>query len=197
MGISTEGKSILILQLCYVRLLFKLSYDEQACEADFWMHDYWEWASRCLGLKPLTFPEQGSLSASHCINRRGHLHPLSSLDTDLNPNPIKWRQEEQSPYSFGFTSQSLHPKPEEMGKWSFQLILMGSPGPLGLRGPQSSDIHCSSCCSVALRCHETGWTTGSLHVQTAIASLRVMSHFLQWQLFNPRWNRSNRLQKYF
>lgn len=40
MGISTEGKSIFILQLCYVSLLFKLSYDEQASEADFWMHDY-------------------------------------------------------------------------------------------------------------------------------------------------------------
>lgn len=42
MGISTEGKSIFTLQLCFVRLLLKLSCDEQASEADFWMHDHCE-----------------------------------------------------------------------------------------------------------------------------------------------------------
>lgn len=64
----------------------------------------------------------------------------SSQCTALNHNPIKWCREEQSSYSVGLTSQSLHPNPEEMGKWSFQLLLMAGPGPLGLRGPQSSDI---------------------------------------------------------
>lgn len=42
-------------------------------------------------------------------------------------------QKEQSFHSLGFTSQSLHPNPEETGKWTFQLSALGGTEPGGWR----------------------------------------------------------------
>lgn len=115
----------------------------------------------------------------------------SSLYTELNHNPIKWCWEEQSSYSLGFTSQSLHPNPEEMGKLSFQLILMASPGPLGLRGPQSSDI----LELILFSQFKIPWAWLD-HSETAcfisITTLSIHSHFLQQQLSNQRWKASTK-----
>lgn len=106
----------------------------------------------------------------------------SSLYTELNHNPIKWCREEQSSYSLGFTSHSLHPNPEEMGKWSFQLLLMAGPGPLGLRGPQSSDLLqliLFSSFKIPL-----GWLDHSNPACfTAITTLCIHCHFLQQQSY--------------
>lgn len=95
-----------------------------------WESDFWPLCERAASLLPLYSRRR---SSSACCSTPPH--------AELNHNPIKWCREEKSPYSLGFTSQSLHPNPEEMGgKWSFQPVLMDGPEPLGLRGPQSSDV---------------------------------------------------------
>lgn len=125
--------------LCCARLLSKLPYEEQAAKTDFRIRACWERASErasvtLSGARTFDLSKQAPLSTAIVLIDEVNLIGCHLPTLIWFPNPIKWRQEEQSPYSFGFTSESLHPKPEEMGKWSFQLILMGSPGPLGLKG---------------------------------------------------------------
>lgn len=113
-----------------------------------------------------------------CIHEQGGIFSCrSSVRTEPNHNPMKWCQDEQSSYSPGLESQSLHPNPEEMGKWSFQLTLMARPGALGLRGPQSSDVLqliLLSCFKIA-----GGWQDHG--EPAAITTLCIHSHFLQQQ----------------
>lgn len=105
-----------------VKLLFRPSYDETLLQDTQLLTE-----THCLGIKSLTFPKQGCLSDASALMDEVILRCWSSLYTELNHNPIKWCREEQSSYSLGFTSQSLHPNPEEMGKWSFPVRFNGQP----------------------------------------------------------------------
>ena len=133
---STNSKHITIL-ITTLHVFLSL-YSNHCMRRSCRMHDYCRrhavWESN---LWP--FLQQGSLSAALASLDKVILDCWSYLYTELHHNPMKWCREEQSSCSLGFTSQSLHPNPKEMGKWSFQLLLMTSPGPLGLRAPQSSD----------------------------------------------------------
>lgn len=130
---SHKEKQFFTLHLS--RLLLKLLHEEQVAKTDCRIRACWERVSVTLsGTRTFDLSKQASLSTAIVLIDEVNLIGCHLPTLIWFPNPIKWRQEEQSPYSFGFTSESLHPKPEEMGKWSFQLILMGSPGPLGLKG---------------------------------------------------------------
>lgn len=132
---AIQNEKTQILHLCCASLLSKLPYEEQVLKTDFRICACWEGVRVTLsGSQTFDLSKLASLSSAIVLIDEVNLIGCHLPTLIWFPNPIKWRQEEQSPYSFGFTSESLHPKPEEMGKWSFQLILMGSPGPLGLKG---------------------------------------------------------------
>lgn len=134
----------------------------------------------CLGITSLTFPKQAGLSAVSALMDELILSSWSSLHTELNHNPIKRCRGEQSSYSFGFASQSLHPNPEEMGKRSFPAHFNGQPWASWFVGPQSSNRP-ELIFVLFLRCQKADRTTECFK---AITTHSVHSHFLQQQLSN-------------
>lgn len=137
----------------------------------------------CLGIASLTFPEQFGLSASSALMDELILSSWSSLHSELNHNPIKWCREEQSFHSFGFASQSLHPNPEEMGKWRFPACYKGQPW--ASRFVRTTKLrHTQNSFSSVLRCQKAKGTTARFKEITAHC---ILSHFLQ-QPTHQQWN---------